>query len=246
VLDVSGEASRDAPPHVRLRVTSRDREAVLAVTPELGFQHRVITGDAADLAPGASHEWLLPLPALPGPGTFPVVARVRWAAPGGAAGTVPFVTSVASPDAAPGTVRAALDVPDITGSAGGTLTLANDGPTDVGGRVAFVLPAGLRTMPETEPAVVPAGGRIAVPLVVEAIGAPADAGYPLWAVLEYERDGVHHTTIATVRTRVAAGGWSRRARPLAIGGLMLVLTGGVLAVALRAAARRAAREPSRG
>ena len=247
VLDVSGEASRDSPPHVRLRVTNRDRAPVRAVTPELTFQHRVITGDAVELPPAGTHEWIFPLPPLPGPGTFPVVARVRWSAPGGVAGMVPFVAPVASPDAPPGSVRATLEVPDIVGSAGGTLMLDNDGTADVGGRVAFLMPDGLRTMPETEPAVVPAGRRISVPLVVEAIGAPPEAAYPLWAVLEYERDGVHHTAIVAASTRVVAHGWAGRARPLAIGGLMLVLTVGLLAVALRAAGRHApARERTGG
>jgi hypothetical protein len=222
------------PPRLPLQV-SNPGGAPVTVTPEVTAERRTITGVPGEVGPGATREWSLALPAPARRGTFPALVRVH-----GADADALLVATVPSPAAVPSPVRATFAVPDVAGATTAVLHLENPGPTPVAGRVFYVLPDGLRAAPESQPAVLPAGGRVQQPLVVETAGAPVPAEHALFAVLEYDQDGQHHAVVATTTARVLGTGRPDRALPLTIGVSMLVLAVVVLGVAWRSARRRAA------
>src|SRR5262245_48440464 len=105
MLRVAGEATRDVRPRLHLRVT-HDAPEPAAVAPAVSFPRRVLTGETVDLAPGAAHEWDIALPAPPGRGTFPAVARVQSTGTGRTPDVQPAVVPVSTPDAPPGPLTA--------------------------------------------------------------------------------------------------------------------------------------------
>ena len=233
------ELAADTGSDLQLWVTNAGDETAAEVIPELLFQHRSETAQAARLAPGARHEWRFPLAAVPAPGTFAATIRVRWADEHGRRRSMPLVALVSTRDAPPSAVRARLDpTSPVTRIGGARLVLENPGSRAVAGRVVFVLPRGLDTEPESMPAQLPAGGRTEIPVVLENTGALPPAAYPAYAVFEYPDDGGHATVLAQATIDIAREAAGSRARPLLVGLGALGITFVLLAVAWRAAARR--------
>lgn len=232
-LELAAETGTD----LRLWATNAGDETADEVVPELLYQHRSERGGAARLAPGARHEWHFAV-AAPGPGTFPAIVRVRWRDRSGRR-SLPLVALVSTPDVPASPVQARLDPTSPVRRMGGArLVLENPGSRPVAGRVAFVLPRGLGTDPESMPARLPAGGRTEILVVLENAGAVPPGGYPAYAVFEYPEDGRHAAVLARASIEVAPEATSSRTRPLVVGLAALAVTFLLLAVAWRAAARR--------
>jgi len=223
----------EAGPDLRLVAVNDGDETARDVVPELVYQHRTVQGPAAALAPGARHEWHLPLPPPSGPGTFPVTVRVGWA---GTKRGIPIVALFSTPGEPPSPVRATVDVAPLGRSGSVKLRLANPGPRAVAGRALLVLPAGLSTEPETIPAQLASGGETLVPFAVENHGL-APGPYPAYAVFEYAEDGAHRATVARADVEVVTRASAEWARRLTVGLAALALALGGLAIAWRAARR---------
>jgi hypothetical protein len=232
VLEPTAEAGAE----LRLVVRNAGDETARGVTPGLVYQHTTATGEGVTLDPGTSHEWRLPLPPPPGPGTFPATVRIEYVDVSGRTRSVPLVVRVPTSGPAPTAIRASLDVGPLAAGGDARLALDNAGPHPIAGRVVFVLPGGFWTEPESLPAQIAPGGRTIVPLAIQGGGAAPPGRYPTYAVFEYAEDAEHRTVLATAE--LTAPGARRRARPLLVGLGALGVTLALLAVAWRRAARR--------
>jgi hypothetical protein len=225
---------------LELTVTNTDGTAASSVTPQVVYQGRTYDGDPATLAAGMHQSWSFPLPAPASSGTFPAMVRVRWTAASGDTQALPLVMLVATPGAPSPLVHATLTTTPGPGGLAGRLLLRNAGTSAVGGRVVVVLPSGLWTEPESQAARVDGGGESLLPLVLEQRGRGACAPCPVYAVLTYVQDGIHHTVLARSEATLAHRALGDRLWPLAVGTTILALTLGLLALAWRRALRRAA------
>lgn len=211
-----------------------DAPASGVVPAPVSAQHPGVA-DAVALAPGEHHEWLLPVPPAPGPGTFPVVVRVRWTDARGAH-AVPVVTLASTPGESPSRVHVVLDAGQVGRTGHVRLHVASPYSEPLAGRVFLVLPDGLSTEPESVPAQVPAEGTVIAPFVVENHGvSPGD--YPAYAVFEHSAGGIRHAAVA--RTTITVGddrgvGWDRR---MLVGTAALAAALLVVALAWRASRR---------
>jgi len=237
-LDVTTEARFDDPPTLRLTVVDVGDADADDVVPEIHFLHRTVVGDAAHLTPGTQHEWRLALFAPPRPGTFAPTGRVRYVDALGERASVPVAALFATPGAPATAVGARLEVGAIGLASSGRVVLDNGGTDAIAGRVAFLLPDGLGTEPESLPAQVPGGRQTVVQFTVERRGGPPPGEYPVYALFEYTADAVQHAALARTIVRVAEGDDGRRARPLLVGGAALAIALALLAVAWRRSARR--------
>jgi hypothetical protein len=231
-LEPTAEAGADL--HVVVR--NAGGEAARAVVPRLVWRHATVAGDGVVLEPGARHEWHLPLPPPPGPGSFPATVRVDYVDAAGRADSVPLVILVPTPT--PGPVRATLEFGPLARVAEGRLTLDSSGDRPLAGRVVFVLPGAMSTEPESLPAQISPGGRTVVPLAIQSRGDVPPGPHRIYGVYEYAEAGEQHTVVATTELAAIADG-GRRARPLLVGAAALAVTFALLAVAWRSAARRA-------
>jgi len=205
------ELAADAGPDLRVVATNVGDAAASAVAPALASSQRPAAGDAVALAAGERHEWLLPAPPPPGPGTYPVVVRVRWTDALGAH-AVPVVALASTPGESPSRARVTLDAGQVGRSGHVRVHVASPYPEPLAGRVFLVLPDGLSTEPESVPAQVPPDGTVIAPFVVEN-HAVSPGPYPAYAVFEHSAAGVRHAAIA--RTMLTVGddggvGWDRR------------------------------------
>lgn len=221
---------------LRLRATNLAPEAVHDAVPEIVYRHRTVAADRVDvIGAGAVHEWHVNLPAPPGPGTFPVTVRLRYAERGGRPRSTLLVDLVRTPGAPPPEVRATLATEPVSRLGHAVLTLENAAPQQVAGRVVVALPADLHTDPESRAAEVAASGRVSLPIVVENVGARPGDVRPIFTLFEYDRGGTHQAVLGEATLAVVG---SRDAlRPLLVGIVALALALGMLAVALRSGRR---------
>ncbi len=233
-MQVTGEAQfRGGSPVLELVAQGTGSEMAEDVTPTVVYQHREWKGDPAAIPSGGRHTWSFALPAPDDPGTFPVSIRVDYRG-GGRAAMTPLVLVLATPGAAASPVRTTLSTTPITRFGRGELVLENGDDRPLAGRVSFLLPAGLRTEPESIPMRVAAGERAIVPLLIENRSGPTTPGNALFAVFEYSADGRHHTVVATAPLTVTSK--DGLSVPLTVGLGALALAVGVLAIAWRRAA----------
>jgi hypothetical protein len=218
---------------LRLEALNAGDETADEVVPEARYQHRSEVGETARLVPGARHEWRFALPISPGAGSLPVTIRVRYRE-GAAHRTVPLVTVVG----APGPIRATLEVPPVRHHASARLVLENPEARPVAGRVVFVLPEGLATEPESQPARIAPGDRVVLPLVLQNEGGLPPGRYPVFAIFEWTDGPTHEATLARANVEVVAAGPLDRARPLLVGLGALGVTVGLLALAWRASRKK--------
>ncbi len=222
---------------LRLRATNTAAEPAEDVVSEVVYHHRTVVPErVAAIDPGAAHEWAMTLPAPPGPGTFPVTVRVRWAARDGEMRSEVLVHLVRTPGAPPSDVHATLETEPVSRLGRVVVTLENAGSERVAGRLVVALPPDLRTDPESRAAEVAPSGRVALPVAVQNAGARPGDVRPVFALFEYDRDGAHHTVLATGTLRVVARGTDRRPLLVGLGALAVALS--ILAVALRSARAR--------
>lgn len=221
-----------------LAATNTGSEAARDLVPEVTWLDRRRRGEAvAVLPPGARRPWDFSLPLPPAAGTFPLVLRLRCTDAAGRPASALLVRAVGAGGAGP--VRAALAPAPI--ATVGTVQLALENPEGraVAGRVVAVLPPELATDPESQPAQVPPGGHLALPLVVQNAHGVVGAAYPMYAVFEYDWQGAHHTALATATLPVIAAP-SRRGLRLAVGATASLAALAAAALLSRRAARRAA------
>lgn len=205
------------------------------VRPEVIYEHRTYTGEAAALDPGTRHAWQIALAPPPGPGAFAATVRVHYVDSHGR-GSVPVVAPVPAGESP---VRLRLDASPVARAGSATLLIENPDAEPIAGRVVVVLAGGLVTDPETLPARVAAEGRTTVPLVLENRGGLPPGSYPAYALFEYTAAGVHHAAVARTDVAVVADAGARRVRPLVVGASALGVALAVLAIAWRRAAARA-------
>jgi hypothetical protein len=234
-VQVTGQAQfRGETPSLELAVRTRDEPAE-GVTPTVVYQHREWRGEPAAIAAGGQHTWSFALPAPAAPGTFPVSIRVEQRA-GGRTAMTPLVLVLATPGATQSPVRATLSTTPITSFGRGELALENRDDRTLAGRISFLLPSGLRTDPASAPQRLSAGERAVVPLLIENRGAGSATADSLFAIFEYDADGMHHTVVTTAPLAVTAQGWL--SVPIVIGLAALASAVSVLAIAWRRAAGR--------
>jgi len=226
---------------LRLHATNTAAEVMHDIVPEVVYHHRTVVAERVEaLAPGAAHEWRTPLPAPPGPGTFPATVHLRYVTGDGQAGSEILVHLVRTPGAPLPEVRATLATEPVTLLGHAAVTLENAAPEGVAGRLVVALPPDLRTDPESRPAEIPASGRTSLPVVVENVGARPGDLRPVFALFEYDRDGTHHAVLAEATLPVVRRSGDRR--PLVVGLAALAVALSILAIAWRSArARRPAR-----
>lgn len=206
-LELAAEAGAD----LRVVATNVGDAPASGVGPALVSPEHPAVGDAVALAPGERHEWLLPVPPPPGPGTFPVVVRVRWTDALGAH-AVPVVALASTPGESPSRVQVALDAGPVGRTGHVRLHIGSPYHEALAGRVFLVLADGLSTEPESIPAQVPSEGTVIAPFVVENHGVSPGA-YPAYAVFEHSAGGVRHAAVAQTTLTVggdAGVGWDRR------------------------------------
>jgi hypothetical protein len=237
-LVLTGEARLGGPGTLELVATNLGPEPLAGVAPEVVFAHRTESGDAVALAPGERRSWTFTLAPPEGVGMFPVTVRAGYRDGEGRAGSAVLVLAVGTPDARAGPVEARLLLGRVVGSSGAQLVLSSQAAVPIAGRAALVTAGGLQPQPETQPAEVPAHGETRVPFVIEDIGAELDEPQPVFGLLEYELDGVHHAALARAEATVLPGARARRSRPLLVGLGALAVAFLLLAVAWHTARRR--------
>lgn len=217
---------------VELTATNDGDEAVGVLRPELNFEHRTTTAPTFPrLGPGEHHTWTIPLAPPPGRGSYPIAIRLDFQRVDATPDAAVTVTTVTTDDAPPSGVRAELKVPPLSHVSNVTLTLENAQAGAVGGRLAVVIPAPLFIEPESQAVDVAGQGRKDIPLVIERRGAAAQT-FPLFAIYEFTRDGVHQTVLATGSLE-ATGEATAPRLPVWIGMGALAAALGALAFALR-------------
>jgi hypothetical protein len=227
---------------LHLEVRNAGDAAVSEIVPEVVYQGRDEHGAPLPaLAPATGHTWTFDLPIPAAPGTVPAVVRVRYTDGDGRRAAVPTVATVSTPGLLPmPEVRATLTTSPVTHFARALLVLENPTSAPLHGRVVVVLPDGLEIEPESQPAEIPADGRSAIPLVLQNRGAPSGATVPIFALFEYELEGRRELAVASAGAVVVGG--AATLRPLVVGAAALGAALAVLALAWRAAARRAHRQ----
>lgn len=220
-----------------VQVRNAGERALSGVVPEVVYQGLEVRGDrVVALAPGAREGWTFTLPAPREPGTIPAAIQVRYEDASGAH-TVPAVAAVSTPGLLPvPDVAATLTTAPAAGFAQAELILENPTATPIHGRVVILLPAGLSTEPTSQAADVPAGGRRALTLVIQADGATFPARAPVVALFEYGREGRRHLAVASGVVSIAGGG--AVVSPLVVGLTALAATLALLALAWRRAASK--------
>jgi hypothetical protein len=225
---------------VRLEVANAGDVSATDVTPEVVYQGRQVRGETlAELRPGDHHAWSFDLPLPTEPGTVPAVIQVRYADSTGHRTSVPAVATVVTPGLLPVLeARATLTTTPVTRFGRATVTLDNPTPVPIHGRLITVLPAGLTTEPESQPAEVPAHGSREVPIVVQNDGAVRGSNASIFALFQYNLDGRWHLIVAPAAVAISTE--SATESPLLVGAIALGLALALLAVAWRRAARRVA------
>jgi len=220
---------------LRLRATNDADTPVRDVGPEIVYHHRTVFADRVPVLDAhAAQEWRTSLEAPPGPGTFPVTIRVRYT--DGRPGSAVLVHVLRTPGAPPAEVQVAVATAPVAHLGHADVTLVNAARAAVAGRLVVVLPPELRTDPESRPAEIPAAGRATLPVVVENVAAPPGSVRKMFALFEYERDGVHHAVLGDATVSVVAP--RADARPLVVGAGALLLALATLAFAWRHARTR--------
>jgi hypothetical protein len=167
------------------------------------------------------------------------VIQVRYTDSTGHRTSVPAVATVATPGMLPVLeARATLTTTPVARFGRATVTIENPTPVPIHGRLITVLPAGLTTEPESQPAEVPARGSREVPIVVQDDGAVRGATASMFALFEYNLDGRWHLIVAPAGVTVSTA--SATESPLLVGGIALGLALALLALAWHRAARRVA------
>ncbi|HLK09812.1 MAG TPA: hypothetical protein VKW76_00355 [Candidatus Binatia bacterium] len=226
---------------LRLTATNAGGETARHIAPEVTWLDRPRPAEAvAALDPGGRQRWDLALPPAPAAGAFPLVIRVRYADANGYPLSALLVHLVRTPGAPAGPVRAGLVAGPVTTFGTARLRLEDPGPRAVAGRVVVALPAELTTDPESQPAQVPAQGHVELPLVVQNASALVGSAYPMYALFEYDWEGVHQAVVGEATLRVAAASAAGRGVPLAVGTAALLATLALFAVLWRRDARRRA------
>ncbi len=221
-----------------LAATNTGSEAARDLVPEVTWLDRRQRGEAvAVLPPRARRPWDFSLPPPPAAGTFPLVLRLRYTDADGRPAAALLVRTLGAADAGP--VRAALAPAPIATLGTVQLTLENSEGRPLVGRVVAVLPPELATDPESQPAQVPPGGHVALPLVVQNARAVVGRTYPMYAVFEYDWAGTHRTALAAATLAVVQAP-SRRALRLAVGATAWLAALATAVLLSRRAARRAA------
>lgn len=216
---------------VELTATNDGDEAAGVLRPEVNFDHRTSTAPTLPrLGPGEHHTWTIPLAPPPGTGSYPIAIRLDFQRVDATPDAAVTVTTVTTPDAPPSGVRVEMAIPPLSHVSNVRLTLDNAQAETVGGRLAVVIPAPLFIEPESQAVQVEGQGRKEVPLVIERRGAAAQT-FPLFAIFEFTRDGVHHTVLATGRLEATGEAGAPR-RPVWIGVGALVTALAALAFAL--------------
>jgi hypothetical protein len=225
---------------VRLEVANAGDVSAANVTPEVVYQGRQVHGEPlAELRPGDRHAWTFDLPLPTEPGTAPAVIQVRYTDSTGHRTSVPAVATVVTPGLlAVLEARATLTTTPVARFGEATVTIENPTPVPIHGRLITVLPAGLTTEPESQPAEVPAQGSREFPIVVQNDGAARGSTGSMFALFEYNLDGRWHLIVAPAGVTISTA--SAAQSPLLVGAIALGLALALLAVAWRRAARRVA------
>jgi hypothetical protein len=159
------------------------------------------------------------------PGSSVIVARLRTErAPGGP-------------------VRVTLDPHYTRGISGAWAGVDNAGPVPIQGRLSLALPAEFSMHPETIDVEVPAGGHKDVWTVIEKQHGLPGSTYAIYAVFQYEADGVHQTAVAESTAAIMASErrWFVRFIVPALAAITLLVLGYLCLLLGRRSARRAAR-----
>jgi len=222
---------------LRLRATNGADAPVHDVVPELVYRHRTVVAERVQtIGAHAAHEWQTSLDAPPGPGTFPVTIRLRYADPEAGTRSALLVHLIRTPGSPPADVQVVVATEPVARLAHGAVTLENGAPAPIAGRLVVALPADLRSDPESRPAEVPAAGRATLPVVVENVAARPGDVRPMFALFEYDRDGAHHAVLGEAMLSVAAQ--RADARPLLVGAAALAVALAALALAWRSVRAR--------
>lgn len=229
--------ARLVPGALEVMVANPRPAAVSAVTPEIVYQHRTLSGAPTTIEPGGRNTWSFDLPPALRPGAAAAVVRVRTEGLSPAAAAPVIIALVATPGTAPAAVRATFDAAAVTRAGRAEVRLANPGATPVDGRVVFVLPDGLATDPQTRPARIAPGGGASVTLGIENRGALPPGTYAGYALFEYTDGDEQQTAMAKGLITVAAPAGSE-SFPLVVGALALLSAIAVLGLAIRSSARR--------
>jgi hypothetical protein len=235
---ITVDATAAATTVVTVRATNSGPGAVRDIVPEVRLRSTSRRGDAVPaLGDGDTHVWSVTLPAPDTGGTYGVVARVAYVDARGTAASAVGVGLVATSGAPDDPVTATLAVQPIDTHGAAALTLVNPTPALVAGRVHPVLPSELGTDPETFPAQVLPGGCATATFVLENDGAEPGRTLPLWALFEYERDGLHRTVVAGAALPIVPRRAAGTATPILVCGASLAVAGALLALAWRRTAR---------
>jgi hypothetical protein len=184
---------------VDLSVTNAGTDDAYAVVPEVELQSGRQQGLAVPaLEGGDAHAWQLALPVPAGPGTYPLIARVRYADARGTPLSAVVVDLVCAPPCARDAVRVAFPAWTLFLQERYLVSVAveNGGAAPLAVDLHAVLPDELPGQVTQRPVVAPAGGRADVPVVIENAHAQPGGTYAAWALVEFDADGLHHAAVA--------------------------------------------------
>lgn len=188
-----------------LNALNTGEEAAHAVVPEVVHLGASTPGEeVAKITSKGTHEWRIELTPPPGPGTYPVVIRLRYADANGYPFSALLVHTVRTQGATAGPVRETIDAGNIAKQASVTVKLDNPGPKTVSGRATIVLPAEFGTEEPTRTAEVGGQDRHEVTFTVENRSALVGSVYPIYALFEYDVDGTRQAVVSETSLRVSA------------------------------------------
>ncbi|MCE9615025.1 MAG: hypothetical protein K8T26_12170 [Lentisphaerae bacterium] len=135
-------------------------------------------------------------------GLYPVIVVVNFEDLNGYPFSTVSVLQVTAEDAQPSDLLGVLSETSIRGKTPMAFRIRNDHADAITARYHLVAPRELLAGPATGEVSVPGSGTATVPLTVENFSALPNSRYGLHAVLEYDAEGRHYTTVASTTVTV--------------------------------------------
>jgi hypothetical protein len=194
-------------PAVSIRVTNTGDESARAVQVEARLGDFTATTPTQEaLAAAESHDFVLPLGEMPGtPGAYPVLIKVRYTDANG----YPFTAlsavtlSAAAPDPAPLLTLGMLPV-DMISEAPMSMVLRTLAGDETDARVRLFVPDEIRCSPPDARRTLRSGEICTLDFRLSNVAAQPNSRYPVFGIVEWEKEGRHHAVIRSAVVSVTA------------------------------------------
>jgi hypothetical protein len=216
-LEVTADSEIRGETSVRVTAANVGDEPAQDLVAEASFLGTTVHGDPLDALPlRFSHVWNFTLPRPPGPGSFPLVVRLRYSDAFGHVTSAPVVHVVRTPGMALSPLEVTIEMGPLAATAEGRVRIVNPEPVALDGTLGVVGGADLAIAPSAQAVTVPGRGTLDVPLHVENHGALAGSTVPLYAYLTVPRGDHQDSAVGTAGVAIVDAAPTRLASPIVI------------------------------